>query len=94
MATRTSAMRSQENYLGSRRGRPIAMNIGIEDFLDTKFAPATPIIENSPFDQLNEDRRDTLKDYYQNKILYLLTNYREEIHMLEIDLIYVKVELV
>lgn len=61
MATRTSNMISQKEYLGSKRGRPIANNIGWEMFPGK--LEQTDIIEDSPFDQLNNDRRDTLKDY-------------------------------
>jgi hypothetical protein len=61
MATRTSAMRSQELYLGSRRGRPIEHNIDFSMF-PGKYEK-TEILEDNSFDQLNNDRRDTLKDY-------------------------------
>lgn len=61
MATRTSAMQSQELYLGSKRGRPIMNNMTWEQF-PQKFE-STSIIEDSPFEQLNDDRRNTLKDY-------------------------------
>lgn len=61
MASRTSAMRSQEYYLGSKRGRPIMEDIGWEMFPE-KFEK-TDIIEDPPYDQLNDDRRSTLKDY-------------------------------
>ena len=61
MATRSSAMISQELYLGSRRGRPIDDNMSYEMFPD-KYEK-TDILEDSSFDQLNNDRRSTLKDF-------------------------------
>lgn len=61
MASRTSAMRSQEYYLGSKRGRPIAYDIAQEMFPD-KYS-STKIEGDNPYQSINEDRRDTLKDY-------------------------------
>lgn len=60
MATRTSSMISQEQYLGSVRGRPIDHNIGWEMFPGK--TEATETNEINYFDQLNEDRRNTLRD--------------------------------
>lgn len=59
MATRTSAMISQEQYLGSIRGRPIDHNMGWEMFPEK--TEATPISEDP--DQLYNDQRKTLMDY-------------------------------
>lgn len=61
MASRTSAMYSQEYYQGSRRGRPIMQDMGWEMFPQKH--EVTPIIEDAPSSQLNDDRRATLMDY-------------------------------
>lgn len=60
MATRTSDMISQKYYQGSRRGRPVAFNIDFSQFPE-KYE-STHINGDNPGDQINEDRRDTLKD--------------------------------
>lgn len=60
-ASRTSAMHSLQDYQGSKRGRPIANNMGWEMFADnlkSTYLPGENIVE-----ELNNDRRDTLKDY-------------------------------
>lgn len=61
MASRTSAMRSQELYLGSRRGRAVAFDMDPK-LLEKKWE-STPIIEDSPAVLLDDDRRGTIKDY-------------------------------
>ena len=61
MASRTSDMISQKYYLGSRRGRPIMDNMAWEMFPGK--IEATQLIEDQPFDMLNSDRRDTLRDF-------------------------------
>lgn len=58
MATRTSAMISQEQYLGSWRGRPIAENIGWEMFPGKLESTKTCEDPN----QIYNDRRKTLMD--------------------------------
>lgn len=61
MASRTSGLISQVNYIGSKRGRPISDNFGWDMFPEK--TEITPIIEDNIFDQLNDDRRSTLKDF-------------------------------